>query len=215
MTNVDEFNRKECDLIDARCINGYLDYHIDKELPVVCVDSSWGGGCLDLTPIVKRAETVTHLSLTPEEEPVCLKFDREDGNSDCIPGDELSRIISMTKLKDVDQTKPPVNGDVYIYNNGKWEPFNLTEYISNTNIVIDNLNNAITNLQNQLQEVLNYWDVPENLPDDAKVAFSNINLYSDSGAQVNSEGTATSLNKNHGIYGHDLNIDKTQDELFG
>ena len=212
MTNIDEFYHKDCEKIDANCINAYVDYHLDEENPAgLCVNTSWGGDCLDLTSIVKAAETVTSLELTPTENPTCLTFNREDGQADCIQGDDLSRIISMTKLKDVDQTTVPVNGDVYMYNNGKFYTFNLQQYMDNTAQTIANMQAAIR----QLQVLLNYWQVPEDLPANAKIMLGNINLYSDTNAVINSDGTVQSLNKNNGIYGHDLDIDRTQDEIFG
>lgn len=212
MTNIDEFYHKDCEKIDANCINAYVDYHLDEENPAgLCVNTSWGGGCLDLTSIVKAAETVTSLELTPTENPTCLTFNREDGQADCIHGDDLSRIISMTKLKDVDQTTPPVNGDVYIYNNGKFYTFNLQQYMDDTANTINNMQAAIR----QLQVLLNYWQIPEGLPANAKIMLGNINLYSDTNAVINSDGTVQSLNKNNGIYGHDLDIDRAQDEIFG
>lgn len=216
MTNIDEFYRKECQKIDADCIDAYVDYHLDEENPAgLCVETSWGGDCLDLTPIVKAAETVTTLHLSPEEDPNCLVYEREDGQSDCITGDELSRIISMTKLKDVDQGTAPVNGDVYIYRNGKFYTFNLQQYIDDTAQTISNINAAITQIRNQIAPIINRWQLPNQVPDDAKIMLGNINLYSDTGAVINSSGTATSLDKSHGIYGHDLNTDKAQDEIFG
>lgn len=212
MTNIDEFYHKDCEKIDANCINAYVDYHLDEENPAgLCVNTSWGGDCLDLTSIVKAAETVTSLELTPTENPTCLTFNREDGQADCIQGDDLSRIISMTKLKDVDQTTVPVNGDVYMYNNGKFYTFNLQQYMNDTANTINNMQAAIR----QLQVLLNYWQVPEDLPANAKIMLGNINLYSDTNAVINSNGTVQSLNKNNGIYGHDLDIDRTQDEIFG
>lgn len=212
MTNIDEFYHKDCEKIDANCVNAYVDYHLDEENPAgLCVNTSWGGDCLDLTSIVKAAETVTSLELTPTENPTCLTFNREDGQADCIQGDDLSRIISMTKLKDVDQTTAPVNGDVYMYNNGKFYTFNLQQYMDNTAQTIANMQAAIR----QLQVLLNYWQVPEDLPANAKIMLGNINLYSDTGAVINSDGTVQSLNKNNGIYGHDLDIDRAQDEIFG
>ena len=212
MSNIDEFYHKDCEKIDANCINAYVDYHLDEENPAgLCVNTSWGGGCLDLTSIVKAAETVTSLELTPTENPTCLTFNREDGQADCIHGDDLSRIISMTKLKDVDQTTPPVNGDVYIYKNGKFYTFNLQQYMDDTANTINNMQAAIR----QLQVLLNYWQVPEGLPANAKIMLGNINLYSDTNAVINSNGTVQSLNKNNGIYGHDLDIDRAQDEIFG
>lgn len=212
MTNIDEFYHKDCEKIDANCINAYVDYHLDEENPAgLCVNTSWGGDCLDLTSIVKAAETVTSLELTPTENPTCLTFNREDGQADCIQGDDLSRIISMTKLKDVDQTTAPVNGDVYMYNNGKFYTFNLQQYMDDTANTINNMQAAIR----QLQVLLNYWQVPEDLPANAKIMLGNINLYSDTNAVINSDGTVRSLNKNNGIYGHDLDIDRAQDEIFG
>lgn len=212
MSNIDEFYHKDCEKIDANCVNAYVDYHLDEENPAgLCVNTSWGGDCLDLTSIVKAAETVTSLELTPTENPTCLTFNREDGQADCIHGDDLSRIISMTKLKDVDQTTPPVNGDVYIYKNGKFYTFNLQQYMDDTANTINNMQAAIR----QLQVLLNYWQVPEGLPANAKIMLGNINLYSDTNAAINSNGTVQSLNKNNGIYGHDLDIDRAQDEIFG
>ena len=212
MTSIDEFNHGECCKTDANCINAYTDFHLDPENPTgLCLETSWGGDCLDLTSIVKAAETVTTLHLSPAEDPNCLEFEREDGQSDCITGDELSRIISMTKLKDVDQDTAPTNGDVYMYNNGKWYPFNLQQYMDNTAQTIDNMQAAIR----QLQVLLDYWQVPRDLPSDAKIMLGNINLYSDTGAVINSSGVATTLDKSHGIYGHNLDTDKAQDEIFG
>jgi len=212
MTSIDEFNHGECCKTDANCINAYTDFHLDPENPAgLCLETSWGGDCLDLTSIVKAAETVTTLHLSPAENPNCLEFEREDGQSDCITGDDLSRIISMTKLKDVDQETAPTNGDVYMYNNGKWYPFNLQQYMDNTAQTIDNMQAAIR----QLQVLLDYWQVPRDLPSDAKIMLGNINLYSDTGAVINSSGVATSLDKSHGIYGHNLDTDKAQDEIFG
>jgi hypothetical protein len=212
MSNIDDFYRKECEKIDSNCIDAYTDFHLDEDNPAgLCLDTSWGGDCLDLTSIVKAAETVTSLELTPTENPTCLTFNREDGQADCIQGDDLSRIISMTKLKDVDQTTAPVNGDVYMYNNGKFYTFNLQQYMDNTAQTIANMQAAIR----QLQVLLNYWQVPEDLPENAKIMLGNINLYSDTGAVINSDGTVQSLNKNNGIYGHDLDIDRAQDEIFG
>lgn len=216
MTSIDEFNHGECCKTDANCINAYTDFHLDPENPAgLCLETSWGGDCLDLTSIVKAAETVTTLHLSPAGDPNCLEFEREDGQSDCITGDELSRIISMTKLKDVDQETAPTNGDVYMYNNGKWYTFNLQDFVANTNTALGNLQAAITQIQNQIAPILNRWQLPNQVPADAKIMLGNINLYSDTGAVINSSGAATSLDKSHGIYGHDLNTDKAQDEIFG
>lgn len=216
MTNIDEFNHEKCCKTDSNCINAYTDFHLDPENPAgLCLETPWGGDCLDLTSIVKAAETVTSLELSPEDDPNCLVFNREDGQADCIHGDDLSRIISMTLLKDVDQETPPSNGDVYIYRDGKWYAFDLQTFIDNTNTAISNLQAAVTQIQNQIAPIVARWSLPNQVPDDAKIMLGNINLYSDTGAVISSAGAATTLDKSHGIYGHGLDIDKAQDEIFG
>ena len=216
MTNIDEFNHGECDKIDSNCVNAYFDMHLDPENPAgLCAIGSWGGECLDLTPIVKAAETVTTLYLSPEPTPNCLVFEREDGESDCIHGDDLSRIITLTKLKDVDQDTAPVNGDVYMYRDGKWYTFNLQTYMDNTAIALSNMQAAIEQLQARIAPILNRWYVPENVPDAAKIVLGTINLYSDTGAAIDGAGAITSLDRTHGLYSHDLTLDIADDEIFG
>lgn len=222
MTNIDEFNISDCKKIDPNCINAYVDFHLDPDSETgLCLDTSWGGECLDLTNIVKAAETCTSLALSPEEDPNCLVYEGECENY-CINGDDLSRIISMTKLKDVDQDTPPSNGDVYIYRNGKFYTFDLQTFVNNTGAQITNLQNAVQNLltrvntiETQIRPIVNRFEEFTNVPSNAKIMLGNINLYSDTNAVVNGSGTATSLDKSHGIYGHALNQDKAQDELFG
>ena len=224
MTNIDFFNRKDCEKIDANCVNAYVDFKLDPENPTgICLDTSWGGDCLDLTELVKAAETCTSLYLSPAEDPNCLVYEGEC-ETFCITGDELARIIPMTKLKDVDQTKAPEDGDIYIYNGDtkKFETFNLKQYIDNTNIdmssiwnAINSLRNHVTTIENQIAPIINRWELPENVPDDAKIALANINVYSDVNAQISSTGAVTSLDKGHGVYGHSLNVDKLDDEIFG
>ena len=98
LTNIDSFNRNECDRIGSECINAFVDFHLDPDNPTgICIDTSWGGECLDLKNIVKEAETCTALYLSPADDPNCLVYEGECENF-CITGDELSRIISMTKL---------------------------------------------------------------------------------------------------------------------
>lgn len=216
VTNIDEFNKKGCNKIDANCINAYVDFHKDKENPTgLCLETSWGGECLDLKSIVKAGETVTNLALEPTDNPTCLVFHREDGGADCIHGDDLSRIISLSKLKDVDQGAGFGNGDVLIYRDGKWYPFNLQSFIDDTNAKINSLRAAVTQLQNQIRPILNRFQEFDGVPGDAKIMLGNINLYSDTGANIDEGGQVVSLNKNNGIYGHDLNVDRTQDEIFG
>lgn len=224
ITNKDFFNRRECELLDSHCVNAFVDFKLDPENPTgICLDTSWGGDCLDLTDLVKAAETCTSLYLSPAEDPNCLIYEGECENF-CITGDELSRIISMSKLKDVDQTRAPEDGDIYIYNGDtkKFETFDLRQYIDNMETdmssiwnAINSLRTRVTRIENQITPIVNRWELPENVPDDAKIALANINVYSDVNAQISSTGAVTSLDKSHGVYGHSLNVDKLDDEIFG
>ena len=215
MSTVADFNRiDDCDKIDPNCIDAYADLTLDGG--ILCLQTSWGGDCIDLEPVVHEFETCTSLYLSPEEDPNCLAYEGECENY-CIHGDDLSHIISMQYLKDVDQTQTISGGDVYMYNSTTelFEPFDLTTALSNINTLIQNINNTITNLQNRVTIIENLLTPPANAPDTAKIAWGTINLYSDHNAVVNASGEATTLDKTHGLYTHDLNINAAEDELFG
>lgn len=224
MTNKDFFNRRDCEKIDAKCVNAYVDFHLDPENPTgICLDTSWGGDCLDLTNIVKEAETCTSLYLSPQPDPNCLVYEGECENF-CITGDELSRIISMQLLKDVDQTTPPTDGDIYMFDRdtNKFKTFNLKQFINNLDVdlsqlwaAINNLRGRVTTIENQIAPIINRWQVPEGVPDNAKILLGNINIYSDTNAAISGAGAITSLDKSHGVYGHSLNTDMLDDEIFG
>ena len=215
MSTVADFNRiDDCDKIDPNCIDAYANLTLDGG--ILCLQTSWGGDCIDLEPVVHEFETCTTLYLSPEEDPNCLAYEGECENY-CIHGDDLSHIISMQYLKDVDQTQTISGGDVYMYNSTTelFEPFDLTTALSNINTLIQNINNAITNLQNRVTIIENLLTPPANAPNTAKLAWGTINLYSDHNAVVNASGEATTLDKTHGLYTHDLNINAAEDELFG
>lgn len=245
MSSIDDFNRiDDCEKIDAACVNAYVDFKLDPDSDTgICLETSWGGACLDLTSVVKAAETCTSLYLSPENGPNCLVYEGECDNY-CIHGDDLSRIISMAKLKDVDQSKAIGNGDVYMYSNGQFTPFNLSGFIDDTNTSINNINAAITNLgnrmasiegrmtsvegrvtaiegditsiKNRLQAIEAKLTPPSDAPNDVGVVFGNINLYSDPNVVISEgSGTVTSLDKNHGLYTHRLSENKFADEIFG
>lgn len=207
-TNIDHFNQIECEKIDAECVNAFVDFHLDPDNPTgLCLDSSWGGECLDITNIVKEAETCTSLYLSPQPDPNCLVYEGEC-DTYCIDGDDLSRIISMTKLKDVDQSVAPQNGDVYMFDGNKFVPFNLGDFVSN-------YNNTIANLNAQINQILNKLTPPEGAPQDANLTWGNINLYSDHNAVIDANGNVTSLDKSSGLYSHKLSINRHEDEIMG
>lgn len=213
MSNVSNFNRvDDCDKIDADCINAYFEYKLDPDNPTgLCIHTSWGGDCLDLISIVKAGETVTTLYLSPEEDPNCLVFEREDGEKDCIHGDDLSRIISMQYLKDVDQTTPPSDGIVYMYNETTkmFEPYDLKHFISETNLAIQNINN-------QINRILAILTPPDDAPNNVTLCWGNINEYSDPAVVISEgSGSVTTLDKTHGLYTHVLRDNKYGDEIFG
>ena len=220
MSTVADFNRiDDCDKIDPRCIDAFLDftYNEDENPTVICVQSSWGGDCIDLEPLVKAAETCTTLYLSPEEDPNCLVYEPECGDNICIHGDDLSRIISMTKLKDVDQATPISDGDVYIYNGetGKFEPFDIKTPLQNINTTLQNIQQTLDNHETRLRNIELKLTPPAGSPEGTKVAFGTINLYSDHNASIDASGNLITLDKAHGLYTHDLSINAAEDEIFG
>lgn len=102
MTTISEFNHNPCPKWGATDVNAYFDLFLDESnLTRLVLDNSWGGTSVDLSPAIKAGETVTHLMLNPVDAPVYLRYDNEAGDPECIHGDDLSRIISLLKLKDV------------------------------------------------------------------------------------------------------------------
>lgn len=219
MSTISDFNRiEDCNKIAPLCIDAYTDFELDPDNDTgLCLHTPWGGECLDLEGIVKAGETLTTLYLSPEENPNCLVYEPERGDNICIHGDDLSRIISMTKLKDVDQDTQIGNGEVYVYNSttNKFEPYDLITNITNLNTAIQNLEATFSNLQNRISAIEQKLIPPANTPSDVRVMFGNINILSDYNATVDSSGTATTLNRTHGVYGHDANVDMAYDELMG
>lgn len=192
MTSKDSYYQKECNKIDASCINAYLKFKLDDQDPShLILENSWEDTDIDLEPAVKDAETLTHLFLSPEEDPEALQYNPERGEPDCIHGDDLSRIISLSLLKDVDQNTAPVNGDVLIYRNGKWYTFNLTAALS-----------AITDRLDAIEKTL---EKPEGTPANTRLVWGNINLYSD---------YTNSNIRNWGFYTHNMSTNIPNDEFF-
>lgn len=219
MSTIADFNRiEDCNKIDPLCVDAFLDVNLDPDNEsVLCINSSWGGACIDLSEVAQLNETLTTLYLSPEENPNCLVYEPERGDNICIHGDDLSRIISMQYLKDVDQNTTVEDGDVYMFDGttNLFVPFDLKSALNDINTAINNINNAITNLQQRVYNIELRLTPPADAPDDVKVMFGNINIYSDSNAVVDQSGTATSLDKNHGLYSHLLANSVYGDELFG
>lgn len=228
MSTVADFNRiDDCDKIDPNCLDAFHEftYNEDEAPTTLCDKSSWGGGCIDLEPLVKAAESCTTLYLSPEEDPNCLVYEKEEkcGDNDCITGDSLSRIISLRLLKDTEQAEL-TNGDCYIYNaeTDLFELYPLADTITNINTAIQNINQAITNLQNRMTSVENRVTAieallvpPTGTPSEASLTWGTINLYSDHNAAIDSSGNVTSLDKTHGLYTHNLNENVLDDEIMG
>ena len=198
---------QECDKIDPCDVNAYINISLDPENPTgVILDSSWGEVKLDLLSIVKAGETVTHLELLPEDNPTLIRYTNEHGEYECITGDELSRIISLQLLKDVDQTTPPSDGDVYIYNGqtNLFEPYDIKTAVTNLNTYLGRLEAEITSIKNRLTDIENL--IPFYPSDKTmKLARGTINLYSD---------VSNTNDKTDGLFTHDKNTDKTNDEYF-
>lgn len=202
-TPIEDFNRKECCLIPGAKVNAYVDISLDPENPTgIILDSTWGTIKLDLLSIVKAGETVTHLRLTDTG----LCYEREDGETEFISGDDLSRVISMHLLKDVDQTTPPSNGIVYMYNDNTnlFEPFDLQTFVDTTNHAIQVINARIQQVENRVSAIENAiynWDGDKN----TKIPRGTLNIY----------GDITNTNSHaDGIFSHDPNTDETNDLYF-
>lgn len=222
MSTIADFNRiDDCDKIDPLCIDSYTDFDFDPNSETgICLHTPWGGNCLDLTDIVKAAESCTTLYLSPEEDPNCLVYEKEDrcGDNDCIHGDDLSRIISMQYLKDVTQETPPSDGIVYMYNSetNLFEPYDLKTTITNINNAIQNINQTLANHENRIHQIELKLTPPSDAPDNVKVVFGNINEYSDPNVVISEgSGTVTTLDKTHGLYTHTLASNAYGDEIFG
>lgn len=152
MTSITDFNHYECPKIDARQVDAYFDLRLDTEDPTkLLFDSSWGAlDPVDLTPAVQAAEHIDHLMLDPADSPVYLRFDNEAGDSECINGDDLSRIISMRYLKDVDQSEAPSVGDVYMLGeNGLFVPTPFSTEVGGLVGEIEDLDTRVTALESQ------------------------------------------------------------------
>ncbi len=213
-TPIENFNQKECCKIDPLSVNAYTDLYLDPENPTgIILDTSWDQVKVDLLSVVKAGETVTHLYLAPEDDPEGLCYESEDGHKDYIPGDELSRIISLTLLKDIDQDQPITNGCVYMYNEvtKKFEPFDLQTFVNTTNHAITTINARIQQVENRVTAVENKVSDIENAiynwtnDKTTKIARGNINVYGD----INNNN-----NHDHGIFTHDKNNNITNDLYF-
>lgn len=202
-TPIEQFNRKPCCLIDAAMVNAYIDIALDPDNETgIILDTSWGTIKLDLLSIVKAGETVTHLRLV--EDGLC--YEREDGETEFISGDDLSRIISMQLLKDVDQSKPIADGDVFIYNGdtNKFEPFDLKSFVADVNTFIGRFEPTINQINNRIKSI---EDLIYNYENDktTKIPRANINVYGDVG---------NTQNHDWGVFSHDKNSDITNDLYF-
>ncbi len=221
MSTVADFNRiDDCDKIDSQCIDAFSSLTLDEE-GTLCVETSWGKQCIDLAQAVKDYESCTSLYLSPEENPNCLVYEKEErcGDNDCIHGDDLSRIISMQYLKDVTQTgEEPEDGIVYMYNEQThlFEPYDLKTAITNINTAIQNIQQTLANHESRLQVIEEKLTPPADAPANVKVVFGNINDYSDPNVVINEgSGTVTTLDKTHGLYTHLLADNAYGDEIFG
>ena len=198
---------QECDKLDPRWVDAYAEIKLDPENPTgIILDTSWGEVKLDLASVVKAGETITHLELAPEDNPTVLRYKNEAGDYECITGDELSGIISMSLLKDVDQTNAPSDGDIYMYNGqtNLFEPYDLKTVIGDINTYLGRLNQEITSIKNRLSDI---EGLIYNYPTDkvTKIPRGDINLYSD---------YTNTNSKAHGFFTHDPSTDVANDEYF-
>lgn len=233
MTSRDQFYSKPCEKIDASCINAFIKAELDPIDPkMLVIKSSWDDSTLNLTPAVHDAETVTHLELSPVNDPHYLDYTNETGEHECIEATEIANMIPMTQLKDVDKTVAPEDGDVYMYDEETlaFEPFALQNKIDDLQTQIDDLSNVVGTLGATVQALNDTVQSvatrlvqintelatintsiatinatltkPANVPADATLVWGNTNAYADH--------TNTNL-KTKGFYSHDPNTDAADD----
>lgn len=215
MTSKTEFYQKDCDKIDAQKVNAYFELHLNPEDPSTLeLDNSWGLTSVDLTPAIKAGETQTYLKLAPTDAPTYLEYDGENGVPQCIYGEDLARIIPMTKLKDVDQGQPIADGNTYVYDEtaGLFVPYavktiidNLTTRVGDLEVTVSALQTLVNNLSGSITNILPLLTRPAGVPADTSIAWGNINLYSDY--------TNNDL-KTSGLYTHSIEEDVVNDEYF-
>lgn len=226
-TPIESFSVNECGKIDGKTrVNAYTDLYLDPDNPTgVVLDTTWGEVHLDLKDVVKNGETITRLELYPTDAPTVLRFHREDGGIDCITGEELSKIVYLRYLADVEQGHTLKNGEVLVYNSGT-DTFNYYDLLGalgtiNTTIntlqnmvntlqgTVASLSNSLANLTTRVNAIEAKLVPPTGAPNDARISWGNINLYSD----VNYTGSNT-LSKSKGLYTHDLSTSVVGDEVF-
>lgn len=208
-STIEDFGYKDCGKIDGRCVKAYINLSLDENDPTkLILDSTWNDhDTIDLTPAIKAGETMTYVDLTPEDNPECFRYIGEDGQPQCISGDNFSRIIKMEKLRDVDQTQQIADGDCYVYNSrtGMFEPYSITNAISALSQRVAELEESNSQLRASIRAINLKLTPPVGTPANASVVFGNINLYSDADNQNS---------KDWGLYTHELNNDIKNDEYF-
>ena len=147
MSSITEFYREECEKIDPSDINAYFNLHLkDNDKGILQLETSWNDTETDLGEAVHARETNTHLFLSPVENPVALQYNRERGEPDCINGEDLARIIPMTKLKDVNQNIQIKPGDGYIFDGYEFNPYPIKPKF-------EDIYNKISNIEGDIAEI--------------------------------------------------------------
>lgn len=217
-TTADFYQINDCDKLDPLCIDGFSETTLDED-GILCVETSWGRQCVDIAEAVKAHESCTSLYLSPEKNPNCLVYEKEErcGDNDCIHGDDLSTIISLKLLKDVDSDQELGDGDIYVYNSetNLFEPYDLKTTVQNINTAVQNIQQTLANHEARLRTIEEAIQPPEGAPQNARIVHGVINIYGDANAVVDANGNATSLDKNYGLYSHSLNTNVNNDQLMG
>lgn len=206
----------ECEMIDGKTrVNAYTDLYLDPENPTgIVLDTTWGEVHVDLKDVVKNGETITHLKLSPADAPTVLRYEREDGGVDCITGEELSKIIYLRYLADVEQPHTLQTGEILKYSAGSdtFKYFNLDNALANIDTAISNLQNTVNQLNNTVSSLSarvaaleTLTTRPAGIPNDTVLCWGNINSY----------GDVTNSNlKTSGLYTHSTSTDKVNDQYF-
>lgn len=138
-----------CCKIDAADIDAWFGLYLDEDnLSHLWYDTPWGKDYVDLKPALEAAMVAGKLELYPEQNPNSLRYVKGSAYDEIL-GEDLSRIVWMRHLKDVEQGEKLTDGDVYMYDatTELFRAFNLTSVLNAFDSRINDLDARVSALE--------------------------------------------------------------------